>query len=80
MLSRIPKEAQYIAWVDADVQFANRRWAAEAIQKLGNCDLVQLFEDSDFLGANGQPQFRAKSLMYYAVHQLKGIKALNERP
>ena len=50
------------------MRFESRSWARDAIRILKTRDVIQLFEDSDFLGANGLPQYRAKSMMYYAVH------------
>lgn len=60
--------------------FLNRRWATETIEKLQTRDLLQLFEDSDFLGPNGKPTASAKSLMYYAALDVSRIKEFNLTP
>lgn len=79
-MKRLPRSAKYIAWVDADVTFLNRRWALDTINLLKTYDLLQLFEDSDFLGPDGKPEATAKSLMYYATRNLSMIKEFNKRP
>ena len=40
-LRRLPKEANYIAWIDADIEFQNPRWAEETIEKLQEYNVVQ---------------------------------------
>lgn len=43
-LPRVPKNFDAIAWVDADILFANPDWQAEAEQRLRDFPVVQLFE------------------------------------
>jgi len=80
LLKRLPPSAKYIAWVDADVTFLAPRWALDALKLLKTYDLIQLFEDSDFLGADGKPEATAKSLMYYATRNVSRIKEFNKKP
>jgi len=54
-ISRLPVEAQYIAWIDADVTFARPDWAQETIQQLQHYAVVQMFSQSTDLGPNHEP-------------------------
>ena len=51
-LKRIPKDAQYIAWVDADVRFERPDWPSETIEKLQHHSIVQMFTHAIDLGPN----------------------------
>jgi hypothetical protein len=51
-ISRLPAEARYIAWIDADVTFARPDWAQETIQQLQHYAFVQMFSHSVDLGPN----------------------------
>lgn len=42
-LKRLPKDAGYVAWLDADVSFRNPDYIAQAIQKLQDHDVIQMF-------------------------------------
>lgn len=79
LLLKLPKDAKYIAWIDADIHFFNPRWASEAIAKLKQLDLIQLFEEADFIGKDWRVQYRTKSLMYYACVNPNNLKELSKR-
>lgn len=49
-LARIPREARYIAWVDADVRFERPDWAVETVQMLQHHSIVQMFSHAVDLG------------------------------
>lgn len=42
-LLKIVPDAQYIAWIDADVRFTNVHWVRDTIKALEHYDVVQLF-------------------------------------
>jgi len=42
-ISRLPVDAEYIAWIDADVTFARPDWAAETLHQLQHHPIVQMF-------------------------------------
>jgi len=44
-IQRLPPEAKYIAWIDADLSFTRPDWAQETLQQLQHYDFVQLFSD-----------------------------------
>ncbi len=54
-ISRLPPEAKYIAWIDADIAFARPDWAQETIHKLQHHQVVQMFSHSQDVGPNYQP-------------------------
>ena len=55
MISRVPLDFNYIAWIDADVTFARPDWAQETIQQLQHYEVVQMFSNSIDLGPNEEP-------------------------
>ena len=53
--SRLPSNWEYAAWIDADIMFTRRDWAAETVQQLQHYMVVQMFESCVDLGPNGEP-------------------------
>ncbi len=53
-ISRLPAEAKYIAWIDADVTFTRTDWAQETLQQLQHFPVVQMFSESVDLGPDNQ--------------------------
>lgn len=53
----LPKDWQYMAWVDADIEFKNPLWSIKAIEKFENerTDIIQLFSLCRNLDKNGLP-------------------------
>ncbi len=49
----IPRDAKYIAWVDADVSFRDPNWAKKTIQQLQHYAVVQPWSDCVDLGPHG---------------------------
>jgi hypothetical protein len=54
-IGRLPAEAKYVAWIDADVEFARPDWAQETLHQLQHFDVVQMFSHSVDLGPDHQP-------------------------
>ena len=54
-INRLPMDAKYIAWVDADVEFVRKDWAEETIHQLQHYDFVQMFSHAQDLGPNNEP-------------------------
>lgn len=54
-ISRLPREAEYIAWVDADVAFSNYKWVGEAVHQLQHYAFIQLFSHALDLGPKFEP-------------------------
>ena len=53
-VGRLPAEAKYIAWLDADIVFRRSDWAAETVQALQQYDVVQPWSDCYDLGPNDE--------------------------
>jgi len=51
----LPVNWKYMAWIDADIEFINRKWSIEAIKKLQTCDVLQLFSINRHLDSDGLP-------------------------
>lgn len=54
-ISRLPAEAKYVAWVDADITFARPDWAQETLHQLQHFHFVQMFSHSMDTGPNFEP-------------------------
>lgn len=49
-ISRLPKDWEYVAWVDADIGFIRPDWANETVQMLQHHQVVQMFSEAHDLG------------------------------
>ena len=45
-VAHLPADAEYIAWIDADVTFQRPNWAAETVHSLQTYDVVQMFSQA----------------------------------
>ena len=54
-VSRLPPDWKYVAWIDADVQFARPDIVAETIHQLQHFSVVQMFAQATDLGPSHQP-------------------------
>jgi hypothetical protein len=63
-ISRVPANAKYIAWIDADVVFARPNWVGETIHQLQHYHVVQMFSDAIDLGPTHEPIAHHKGFMY----------------
>jgi hypothetical protein len=52
-ISRLPEDWEYVAWIDADVEFTHPHWARETVHQLQHHHLVQLFQNALDLGPTG---------------------------
>jgi hypothetical protein len=50
----LPHEAEYVAWIDADVEFRDRNWAAETVHALQMQPVVQPWSEAVDLGPKGE--------------------------
>jgi hypothetical protein len=53
-ISKLPEDAKYIAWIDADIEFENQEWVDDTITALNQYDFVQMFERANDLGPDGE--------------------------
>jgi hypothetical protein len=54
-VSRLPADWKYVAWIDADVQFARPDIVAETIHQLQHFSVVQMFAHATDLGPKHEP-------------------------
>ncbi len=52
--SRLPRDAAYVAWIDADVTFRDPNWAAETVHALQQYAVVQPWQNCYDLGPRGE--------------------------
>lgn len=55
LIQRLPSDAKYIAWVDADVTFSRPDWLTDTVQHLQHFDIVQMFSHTIDLDDNYHP-------------------------
>lgn len=60
----LPKDWEYMAWIDADIQFLNENWVQDTIEELQTADVVQLWQNAINLGAKGETLKVDKSFAY----------------
>jgi len=51
--SKLPRDWEYAAWIDADVLFVNPSWVQETIHQLQHFCIVQMFHTAHDLDSNG---------------------------
>ena len=54
-IHNLPETAQYIAWLDADIEFRNRNWASDTVHALQQYSIVQPWSEAIDLGPKGEP-------------------------
>ncbi len=67
-ISRLPRDARYIAWIDADLTFARHDWVQETLQQLQHYAIVQMFAEAHDLDPNGMILNSFRSFGYSHVH------------
>lgn len=55
LIQRLPADAKYVAWVDADISFVRPDWAQETMQLLQHYDFLQLFSTAQDLTHDDDP-------------------------
>lgn len=69
-MSRLPRDARYIAWVDADLTFARHDWVQETIQQLQHYSIVQMFSEAHDLDPTGHILNTFRSFGYSHVNRI----------
>ena len=63
----LPNDWKYMAWIDADIQFLNEKWAQDTIDELQTADVVQLWQNAINLGPQGETIKIDKSFAYMFI-------------
>ena len=45
VISKLPQEAEFVAWVDFNIEFLNENWVQDTLEILKNHNLVKLYKD-----------------------------------
>lgn len=69
---RLYPNMKYVAWIDADIQFARPDWAQETLHQLQHFKWVQMFSHAQDLGPNAEPYGEMRPGFMWSY--------LNERP
>ena len=67
-ISRVPRDARYIAWVDADLTFVRPDWVQETLQQLQHYPIVQMFAEAHDLDPDGLLLNTFRSFGWSYVH------------
>ena len=77
-VARLPRDWQYMAWIDADIKFLNKNWVLDTTNELEKNDVVQLFQTAVNLGPTGESMKIDKSFGY--MHARSGTPLIkNDR-
>lgn len=67
-VQHLPRDWEYVAWIDADIEFQNKDWARETIEQLQTYDIVQLFSHAIDLGPRGEAMMTHLGFNYLYVN------------
>ncbi len=76
MVSRLPPDAKYLAWIDADVVFLRPNWVGECIHQLQHYAFLQMFSHAQDLNPDYEVMGTRPSFMQaYLDHTLESLRA-----
>ena len=64
LINRLPHEAKYIAWIDADIKFVRPDWVQETLHLLQHYDFIQMFSHAQDIGPDYQPLITTPGYVY----------------
>lgn len=64
LIQRLPTDAKYVAWIDADVMFTRGDWAQETLHLLQHYDVLQMFSQAMDLDVNNEPTQQHTGFMF----------------
>lgn len=67
-VQRLPLSFKYLAWIDADIAFARKDWADEAIHLLQHYSVIQMWSHAIELNPAHEPLAHWQSLMWCHTH------------
>lgn len=68
-IKSLPSDWEYVAWIDADINFFNTSWAEETIDQLQTYSVVQMWTHAVDLGPYGEILQVNTGFMYQYVHK-----------
>lgn len=86
-ISKLPENWEYVAWIDADVQFTRTDWAVETLHQLQIYKVVQMWSHSIDLGPDSehntvafqQPIAECQSLIYSYMRDRAILKPIDRK-
>lgn len=78
-IQRLPDDAEYVAWIDADIQFARPDWVQETLHQLQIYRVVQMWSHSTDYGPDFQPIAQAGSLFASYLKDGKVLQPIERR-
>lgn len=77
IMARLPEDAKYIAWIDADVTFQRSDWAQETLHLLQHYDFIQMFSYAHDMNVHNEIVSTHTGFMYqYSQEVTKGTHSL----
>jgi hypothetical protein len=70
-IQRLPSDWKYVAWIDADLEFARPKWVHETLHQLQHYHVVQMYSEAVDLNPNHEILNRFQSFMW-CYHNLGG--------
>ena len=67
-IQRLPREAEYIAWIDSDIAFSRPDWAEETMEQLQHYSFVQMFSHAIDLGPRFEPMATHTGFVQHFYH------------
>lgn len=79
LMNRLPPDAKYIAWIDADIMFHRPDWAQETLHLLQHYDFIQMFSYAHDMNRENELFSTHTSFMFqYSSSVSKNVSALAE--
>lgn len=68
-IQHLPKDWEFCAWIDTDIEFQNKNWVRETLEELQTYDVVQMFSHAIDLGPNGESLQTHIGFMYAYINE-----------
>ncbi len=78
VINRLPQDAKYIAWIDADITFVSPRWAQDTIHALQHYDIVQPWSYAQDVTNDFEPVAK-EPMTPSAIHQVVNGKGWGKK-
>jgi hypothetical protein len=69
-IQSLPRDWEYVAWIDADIEFHNDNWAQETLEQLQTYSVVQLFSHAIELGPNKETLQVHSGFIYLYINEV----------
>lgn len=73
-IQQLPDDWEYVAWIDADVQFTRPDWVQETVEQLQHYHFVQMFSHAQDLGPQMEPLKTHTGFVYDYYHNPDSVK------